>query len=141
MKCHSKCVHKGIHLTFTSNRLTLYNTIFMENILRVHSMHVYYVISARCTMPLFAIDASLRSSQEDASQARRPQSFELITILSLQPVGSRGREERLASSDCYSRLLLSPCLVAVGLSEGWEIWPLNDWHQPFVIGWTKYTLG
>ena len=90
-----------------------------------------------CRMPPFAIDASLRSSQEDTSQVPRPQSFELITILSLQPVGSRRREERPAPLDRF-RLLHNPSLVAVGLSVGRETRPLIGWHHPFAIGWSKY---
>ena len=93
-----------------------------------------------CRMPPFAIDASLRSKQDDVSPARRPQSFEFITILSLQPVGSRRREERPAPLALF-RLLHSSSLVAVGLSVGCETWPPIYWHHPFVIGCSKYRLG
>ena len=33
------------------------------------------------------------------------------------------------------RLLHSLSLVAIGLSVGYETWPLIGWHHPFVIGW------
>ena len=38
------------------------------------------------------------------------------------------------------RLLHSLTSVAVGLSVGYETWPLVGWHHPFVIGWSKYRL-
>ena len=39
------------------------------------------------------------------------------------------------------RLIHSPSLVAVGLSVGYEIWPLIGCYHTFVIGWYKYRLG
>ena len=44
-------------------------------------------------------------------------------------------------SACCLRLLHSPNLVAIGLSVGYETWPPIGWHHPFVIGWSKYSLG
>ena len=40
-----------------------------------------------------------------------------------------------------TRLLHSPSLVAIGLSVGYETWPLIGRHHPFVIGWSKDKLG
>ena len=39
------------------------------------------------------------------------------------------------------RLLHSPSTVAIGLSVGYETWPLIVWHCSFVIRWSKYRLG
>ena len=41
----------------------------------------------------------------------------------------------------FLRLLDSPSLVAIALSAGNETWPPVGWHDPFVIGWSKYGLG
>ena len=35
------------------------------------------------------------------------------------------------------KLLHSPSLVSVGLSVGYEAWPLFGWHHSFVIGSSK----
>ena len=40
-----------------------------------------------------------------------------------------------------SKLLHSPRLVAIGLSEGYETWPPIGRHHAFVIVWSKYRLG
>ena len=40
-----------------------------------------------------------------------------------------------------SRLLKSPSLVTIGLSVGYKTRPAISWHHPFVIGWSKYSLG
>ena len=40
-----------------------------------------------------------------------------------------------------SRLLLSPSLVTIALSVGYETWPAIGWHHIFVIGRCKYRLG
>ena len=45
---------------------------------------------------------------------------------------------------CYvmcSRLLHSSSLVTIGLSVEYETWFPIDWHDAFVIGWSKYKLG
>ena len=39
------------------------------------------------------------------------------------------------------RLSHSLSLMAVGLSVGYQPWPLDGWHHPFVIGCSKYRLG
>ena len=39
------------------------------------------------------------------------------------------------------RLLHSPKLVVLAVSEGYETWPPVGWHHSFVIGWSKYRLG
>ena len=31
--------------------------------------------------------------------------------------------------------------MAIGLSVGYDTWPLTDWNHAFVIGWSKYRLG
>ena len=51
----------------------------------------------------------------------------------------------------WNRLLHSLSVVAIGLSVGYEqchitmwhwyeTWPPTGWHQPFIIGWSKYRL-
>ena len=47
------------------------------------------------------------------------------------------RESRwvmITDLDCYT-------VVAIGLSVGYEVWPPDGWHHPFVMGWSKDRLG
>ena len=41
----------------------------------------------------------------------------------------------------HVRLLNSPSLLAMGLSQGCKFWPPISWHQPFVIACAKFKLG
>ena len=40
----------------------------------------------------------------------------------------------------FLRLLKSPNLVVIGLSVGYETWPSNGWHHPFLTSWYQYRL-
>ena len=42
-------------------------------------------------------------------------------------------------SGCF-RLLHSHKLAVIGLSVGYETWPLIGWHHHFMIGWSKFRL-
>ena len=46
-----------------------------------------------------------------------------------------------AQASMYSRQLHNPNLVVIGLSKGYDTWPPIGWHCPFVIVWSKYSLG